>query len=218
MSYQPIEEIPPEVRVRSARLEPFISNCYRPALVQLGHAFATGSPAVALVSEGRVGPNLVIESFLESLEDKVTVARILGPCDSAKSCMRQIIEGIGFEPKDMALDDLEMILEMFLVYQKKKKRRTVICIEEAHTKEPWVLEKMQRLTEREAKENFGLMIIRSEKPAGNSDMNDSLLASIGSDGMKSIYLSPFTLAETRDFVRQRVESPDADGFRGITWP
>lgn len=213
MSYQPIDGYTPEIRVRSARLEPFINNCYRPARDELGRAYAARTPGVTLVSEGRVGPNLVIEKFLEQLDDDVTVAHISSTCTDATTCMREIIEGIGFESAKMNLSELEGVLEMFLGFQRGKKNRTIICYEKSQSNDQWVQDRLQHLIETEANEKYGLMIIRSEPPSGNADFPESVIESVGGGNTTRIFLSPFTLSETREFVRRRVESPDAEGFR-----
>ena len=123
MSQHPYADFPPDIRVKSSRLQPFISACYRPALQQLGQAYAERRPGAVLVGAGQVGPRMVVDEFLEKLDEDVTVVRVKGPCPDATTCMRQIVNEVGFEPARMGLGDLESVLEMFLVYQRTKKQR-----------------------------------------------------------------------------------------------
>jgi type II secretory pathway predicted ATPase ExeA len=202
-----------EVRVKSTRLAPFISHCYRPALQRLGQAFVAMRPAAVLVSEGRIAPSLLIDNFVGKLNDEVTVVRVPGPIADATACMRHIITGIGFESARMSLGELEGVLEMFLVFQRKKKQRTIICFENSHTSDWWVLDKIQRLIELEAREKYGLMIIQTDLPNGNSGFAETAGDTAAPQFPLRIVLSPFSPAETREFIRQRVESPDANEFR-----
>lgn len=203
----------PDVWVRSAQLVPFISNCYNSAMQQLGQAYATGNPAAILISEGTVGPELVIDSFADKLDEDATVVRVQGPFTDATTCMRQIVKGIGFAPNRMGLQDLERVLDMFLVFQRSKKLRTIICFENLQSSDWWVLDKIRRLIELEASEKFGLMIIQSDVPGSYSDPDRAILDTVNPAHARRIVLSPFTLAETRDFVRRRVETTDAGTFQ-----
>ncbi len=213
MTNQPYGKAAPHVKVKSSRLEPLINTCYRPALEQLGQAYARRCPAAILISDGRVGPSLVIDSFLAGLAEDVTVTRIPGPFSDATACMRQIVQDVGIEPRQMTLGDLESVLEMFLVYQRNKKQRTIICCENSQSSDWWVLDKIRRLIELEAQEKYGLMVIQSGSPNGNSELDEPILNMNGQHGIQRIVLSPFSLSETRDFVRRRVEAPDTDQIR-----
>ena len=213
MSYQPISGHLPDPWIKSARLEPFISNCYRPALDRLGRAYAERKPAIVLVSRGMIGPKLVIDGFVERLDKDVTVVRITDECTDAISCMQQIVRGIGFDPLKMNLDTLEEVLEMFLVFQRSKKLRTVLCFENPNATDWWIFDKIRRLVELETQEKFGLTIVQSEFPTTGEADDDPRLNDIDPQLVERIVLSPFTLAETRKFVRQKLQHQDSEHFQ-----
>lgn len=194
------------IHVTRSRLQPFISNCYRPALRALVQVFQSSGPAAVLISEGRFAPKLIIDQFIDTLNDDVIVVRIRGPYTDATSCMQHIVTGIGLPPKDLNLSELESVLEMFLGYQRGKQLRTVICFENLEAGDWWVRDQIQRLVDLEANEKFGLMIVQADLPDPGSGIDGPLTGPIGQRGVQRIVLSPFTLAETRNFVRQRVES------------
>jgi type II secretory pathway predicted ATPase ExeA len=209
LSQHPYTEFPPDIRVKSTHLQPFISTCYKPALQQLGQAYTDRRPAAILVGDGQVGPRLVVESFLRTLDDDVTVVRIEGPCPDASTCMRQIVSDVGFEPEKMSLGDLESVVEMFLVYQRSKKRRTVISFENSDASDWWVRDKIRQLIELEAQEKFGLLVVQSGIANQDQDLDDPLIDLNGSGDILRITLSPLRLSETRDFVRKYVEGRGA---------
>lgn len=210
MSDQSLVDTHPDIRVEHAHLVPFISNCYRSSLQKLTQSYRDGKPAAILVSEGRFGPSHVIDNFLTGMDDDVTVARVTGSCNNSTAVMREIVSAIGFEPNDMSLTDLENVLEMFLGYQRTHKLRTVICVEDADVHGWWVLDKVRRLVEKEAEQKFGLLVILSGPPSMISILNEPILDTITEQAGERIVLAPFTLSETRDFVRQRVETNGDD--------
>ena len=208
MTDQSLVDTHSDIRVEHAHLVPFVSNCYRSSLQKLTQSYRDERPAAILVSEGRFGPSHVIDNFLTGIDADVTVARVTGACSNSTAVMREIVSAIGFEPKDMSLTDLENVLEMFLGYQRTHKLRTVICVEDSDVHGWWVLDKVRRLVEKEAEEKFGLMVILSGPPSMISTLNEPILDTITEQAGERIVLAPFTLSETRDFVRQRVETND----------
>lgn len=206
MTNQSLADTYTDIRVENASLTPFISNCYRSALQQLRRSFLESRPDAILVSEGRIGPSHVIDDFLTLVGKNVTVAKVPASCSDSASCMRSVVRSIGFEPNEMSLDDLESVLEMFLQYQRTHNLRTIICLEDSHLHGLWVLDKMRRLIELEAKEKFGLMVIISGPPSMISVLNEPILDVITEQAGDRIVFPPFTLSETRAFVRHCVET------------
>lgn len=192
-----------DIRVEHAHLIPFISNCYRAALQQLTQSYRDCRPAAILISEGRFGPGHVVDNFLTGIDESVAVARINGSASDSTSFMQDIVRSIGFQSSDMSITDLENVLDMFLRYQKNHKLRTVICIEDTDIHGWWVLDKIRRLVDLETRERLGLMIILSGPASMISVFKEPGLNIITEQAGKRIVLAPFTLAETREFLRQR---------------
>jgi len=197
------------VELSKGRLLSFVGNCYRSALQKLNDAYRAKRPAAILVSKGRWGPSHVIDSFQNGIDDDALVARIERSCADATSFMQEVIASIGFDPTGMGLADLEKVLELFLQHQRKNRRRTIIAIQYSDIHGWWVLDTARRLIEREAAEKFGLMIILSGPPDVITALNDPILDVINTQAGERIVLTPFSLIETRDFVRQRVAATSA---------
>ena len=191
--------------VKRNPIPPFITDCHRNAVDSLGRAFARARPLAILIGEGKSGAAFVISKFLNSLGHNIAVARITEPCLIAIDVMRKIVRAIGFDPKNLNVTDLEQVLKMFLSFQRTHKRRTIICIEEAQDNGPWLLDRIRDLVELENEGEFGLMVILSGSPRLNDLLRESPLNAICAKGAKRIVLAPFTLAETKDYIRRRVE-------------
>ena len=116
----------------------FLTDCYRVAIERLQCSFAERRSVAIVIGEGRLAASFVISRFQATLDDEVAVARITGPCADAGDLMRQIVKAVGFDPKDMGVDDLQSILRMFLSFQKSHGRRTIVCMEQIQDSEWWV--------------------------------------------------------------------------------
>lgn len=190
----------------SALSPPFMTQCHRIALNRLGGAFADAKPVVMLTGEGTLGASQVVGGFLRSLDEDVEIVRIRDQCDDAIGFMRAVVGAIELKPKDLSLGDLENIFTMFLSYQRTHSRRTIIWVAETEKNGWWVLDKIRRLVELERKRKYGLMIILSGQTSLAELLYESPMDAIAEDVGQRITLAPFTVAETRAFIRQRVHS------------
>lgn len=184
----------------------FLTDRHRHAVDQLNSAFAACNPLAVLIGEGRSASGFVVSSFLSTLPADVAVARIDEPCANATECMGKLIDAVGFEPKDMCLEDLEGIFTMFLSFQKSHGRRTVLCVEQAQEQDLWVLDKLSSLVEQEAEGRFGLLVVISGQSGLKELLHSGPLTVISSLAGKRIILPPFTIAESKKFIRQRLDT------------
>lgn len=198
------QEAPVFAEARDAEA-PFITDCHRNAVDSLASAYTNGRPLAVLIGDGRCGAAFVVNRFVAGIKDDLAFVRISEPSSTAVGMMRQIVSGIGFDPKAMSLTDLEQIFKMFLVFQLTHNRRTIICIEKTQDNGQWVLDRIRRLVEMEEKGKFGLMVIISGNRALQELLSEPPLNAIGSSGAKRITLAPFTPAETKEYIRRRVE-------------
>jgi type II secretory pathway predicted ATPase ExeA len=174
-------------------------------------SFVDRQPVGIVVSDGRFAPGHVVGRFLELIADDADVCTVTGKCSNATAFMREIIEDVGFSAEDLSLNDLEGVLELFLQHQRRKKRRTVIVVQEFHAHGWWVLDKIRRLIELEADEKNGLMLVLTGPPSATALLNEPILDVIASHAGDRVVLEPFSLSETRDFVRRHVASTDVTG-------
>ncbi len=208
----PEAPVPPVAR---DPLPSFITDCHRDAIDSLGAAFAQSRPLAIMIGEGRSAAAFVISRFIASIKDEIALARITEPCSNAIEVMREIVDAIGFDPKDMSLTDLEQVLKMFLIFQQRHNRRTIICLEETQDSGKWVLDRFRQLVEMEKKDKFGLMVILSGRPSLNDLLKEAPLNALSAVGAKRIVLAPFTLAETNEYIRRRVEGAGAREVDGV---
>jgi len=183
-----------------------LTDRHAAAINQLEAAYRDEHPIAILIGEGKLESNHVIGGFLARLAGDATVVRLNEPHRDALEGMQEINRALGFEPKDLSLSDLRNILTMFLEFQRKHRKRTVLCVEQADEQALWLLDNLGRLVESEESDHYGLMIVMSGGPRLDDVLRESSLKMMRGKAGRPIRLEPFSLVETREFVRQRTES------------
>lgn len=183
----------------------FSTPAYRDAIERLTNSFEEARPVAIAIGEGRLASSFVVSRFLAGLDEETAVARITGPCANAAALMRNIVRSVGFDPKDMSVSDLQSVLRMFLSFQKGHRRRTVICMEQIQDSEWWVLDRIRHLVDLEVRGNFGLMLVLTGQPALQELLHTRPLNSVCLHAGPRITLPPFTVEETTEYIRRRIE-------------
>ncbi len=183
----------------------FLTDSYRNAIGRLNCSFQECHPVAVVIGEGRSASRVVIERFLAGLDEEIAIARITAPCADGGDLMRQIVEAVGFESKDMGVTDLQSVLSMFLSFQKGHARRTIICLEQIQDSDWWVLDKIRDLVDLEEQGKFGLMLLLTGQPSLKKLLHTRPLNAVSLHAGQRISLNPFTITETTEYIRRRVE-------------
>ena len=189
--------------------QPFITGRSRQALEHLVSAFEEARPVAILNSGWAAGSRQVINSFLSQLPKSVAVAQVTGSSASEAAGMRNLIRSIGFDPKELPLTELQLIFKNFLTFQRKRRRRTVLVMEDSGVNGEWVCNYLGRLVELETREKFGLTVVLVRQTRFDEYVDEPLLDPISYKVGKHISLTPFTPLETREFVRWRIQARES---------
>ena len=209
MSRQPQLAKQTDLNVTKDAAAEFLEHCYQRPIERLRRSFAGNRPLAILLGEGNSAASFVVARFVADVEEDTSVIRVPEPCRDATDLMRRIIAAAGFEPKDMGLADLESIFTMFLAFQKSHNHRTIVCLERLHECEWWVLDKIRKLVDLEVEGQYGMMVVISGQPPLRELLNTRPLSSLMSLAGHRINLAPFSLAETTECIRCRVEAADS---------
>lgn len=206
MSHQPLAQAATSLPELQETFQPVTACSYRSALQCLYRAYTSRQSLALLIGEGNCGARYLLDHFFAGIDKDATAVRLSEPCADELSAMRAIIRGIGFDPTDLSLADLESVLSLFLSFQANHGFRTVLCIEQTQDCGVWVLDIVQRLLDADAVTNRGLLVLLSGLPATDDLLKESLLDAVVTGSGQRTVLAPFTLAETREYLRWRVES------------
>jgi type II secretory pathway predicted ATPase ExeA len=205
MSHQQQGQGAPDSNGSRASHPPVITDRYRSAVKDLGGAYLNRRPLVVVVGDGKSGAAFVVNKFLAGIRGTVSVARITEHDSEPLDMMRGLMEAIGVDPKTLSLSELEQVFDMFLAFQKSHNRRTIICIEECQDIGRWLLDRVCHMVSLEEKGKFGLTVVLSGWPGLQDMLGKAPLNAISAQSSERITLAPFTLPETKEYIRRRVK-------------
>ncbi len=206
MSHQTASHSEPTSWVDAEPSRPSLQARHSSTLERLRLAFERREPLAVLTSDSRSDISEVIGQFVEGLDEAADTVLIREPCIDTIANMREIVDGIGFKPKDMNQSDLENILAMFLSFQKRNGRRTVIAYEETQENGWWVLDNIRRIVDLELSQNSGLMIVLGGSSSVLELFEKQPLNALDALARTRIKVAPLSEAETREYVRQQIEN------------
>ena len=198
--------IEPDVTDEPTSSSVFLTDSYRIALDRLNASFSDKRPLAVLIGEGRSASCLVLQTFLQSLDEEVAIARVMQPCSDVTEFMQQLVSAVGFKSADMDVVDLDSVFKMFLSFQKAHHLRTIVCLDEIQDCECWVLDKIRTLVELEKEDRFGLTVIISGQPSLKELLRNRPLSAISTHAEQPISLAPLMLSDTTEYIRRRVEA------------
>lgn len=204
MSHEQLSAAVTDLDIGQDPASTFLTDRHRHAIESLSNAYSSERALAVMLSDSHLASSFVIQTFLSGLPEDVAVAHFGKPCCSATEFMGKVIDSVGFQPKDMSLEDLEGIFAMFLSFQKSHGRRTVLCIERTQDNDMWVLDKIRSLVEREADRYSGLFVLVAGQDELKELLHSGPLSVVSEVAGKRIVLPPFTLSETRTYIRQRL--------------
>ena len=185
------------------------------ALERLLRALQDHQPVVVLVGEGSIVARCVIDAFAAAIHETADVVRLPGSSLNPERCMDSIVRGVGFDPDGLAMDDLRQIVKMFLDYQKKHRRHTVLCIEDAHEADSWTLDLLNELVESELENRYGLMVLFAGERELHGKLAQSELDIFARSMHPCIDVAPLDLEETRRYLQKRLRDEGYELISGV---
>jgi len=197
-----------ETPVSDAPRFPVLGRLCRSSLKRLERAYTEGAPAAMLVSHSRFAPGYVVDRFLAGIETQARVIRIEHSFDDPTAFMQELVHCVGFDGEGLRLQDFQNVLGLFLRHQKMRRQRTLLVIRDIDAHGKQVLARIRELIEMEASHQFGLMMVLTGPANDMLEPMDPIVEAISAQAGERILLTPFSLPETREFVRERYERPE----------
>ncbi len=173
----------------------------------LARCLATRQPLAVVTDPGGTMSALVVRRFIKSLDDGVNIICVArDKRENVLAAMQQIIRGIGFDPGELTLADLESVLLLFLQHQRTKELRTVICFEHVSDEEPWLLYYLSRLLTIETDNEFGLLVVVAGETAVGEQLRWTTMDGDRIQSSEHFDLSPLAEIETLELLRHEIEA------------
>ena len=116
------------------------------------------------------------------------------------------MQPISVDPEKRSFADLENVFSRFVAFQDKRKRRSIVVMEENAANRRWIYKRIQQILDLDKTGKSGMSIIL-KRCSGYNELADEpgLPERILAKGTR-ILLTPFRTADTRQFVRWRIDA------------
>lgn len=193
-----------------------MSERHREALALLLYGVQGGGGFVLLTGEIGAGKTTVCRCFLEQIPENCRVAYIFNPKLTVGDLLKTIChefelevrhEGIG----PATIKDYLDPLNEYLLRSHAAGQRNVLIVDEAQNLTPYVLEQLRLLTNLETNERKLLQIVLIGQPELRTVLAQPELEQLAQRVIARFHLDALSAAETRQYVRHRME---VAGLRG----
>jgi general secretion pathway protein A len=189
----------------------YLSQRHQDALAHLMYGITGGGGFVQLTGEVGTGKTLMIRAMLLRLPETVDVALVLYPFLSVREFMVALCDDLRI--KRPAEDSLKMLIDtlnVFLLENHAKGRRTVLIVDEAHRLNREVLEQIRLLTNLETTKEKLLQIILVGQPELNTLLARPDMRQLAQRVTARYNLQALLPAETRAYVVHRCQVAGAE--------
>lgn len=184
----------------------FMSDQHREALAHLLYGIQNGG-FVMLTGEVGTGKTTIIRCLLEQLPPNTDIAIILNPTASAPELLCTVCEelGVSYIHDELSVKNLTDALNVFLLLNHRKGRKTVLLIDEAQLLKVPVLEQIRLLTNLETTTEKLLQIMLVGQPELKKLLARPVLRQLSQRITARFHLEPLTLAETKAYIHHRLK-------------
>jgi general secretion pathway protein A len=185
----------------------YMSTRHREALAHLVYGMGEGGGFVQLTGEIGTGKTTLSRCLLEQLPSQVDVALILNPRLTSAELLAAVCDELRAEypAGTTSVKLLVDALYRYLLTAHERGRRTVLVIDEAQNLDPDVLEQVRLLTNLETPTQKLLQIILIGQPELITLLERPDLRQLAQRITARYHLQPFSEAETRAYIRHRLE-------------
>ncbi len=190
----------------------FLSQKHREAINHLLFGLLQRKGFIQLTGEVGTGKTTICRLLLQELPRTFHTALILNPCLSETQLLRSILEEFGVKPPRR--DDRVALLRTlndFLLEQLSTGHDVVLIIDEAQDMTFELLEQVRLLSNLETDQRKLLQIVLIGQPELRRKLEDPRVRQLRQRITVRYHLRPLTLAETRQYVRQRLHTAGGNG-------
>jgi general secretion pathway protein A len=188
----------------------YLSQRHQEALAHLMYGITGGGGFVQLTGEVGTGKTMMARTLLDRLPDNVDVALVLYPFLSVREFMISILDDLHIQhAADGSLKALIDTLNVFLLENHARGRRTVLIVDEAHKLNHELLEQIRLLTNLETTKEKLLQIILVGQPELARMLAHPNMRQLAQRVSARYNLKALKLRETGEYVLHRLRVASA---------
>lgn len=182
----------------------FLSKSHEEAIAHLRYAISHGDGFVEISGEVGTGKTTLCRAFLDELDDTTEVAYIFNPQLDAVELLKAVNDEFGISSGHDTIKELIDTLNTFLIEKKAAGKSAILLIDEAQNLDKSVLEQIRLLSNLETNTGKLLQIILVGQPELQKLLDSYDLRQLRQRITLSWYLTPMSPAETREYIRHRI--------------
>jgi general secretion pathway protein A len=184
----------------------FMSKVHKKALTYLKYGITSDSGGFILVTgEVGTGKTTLIRSIMEGLKKDIIFSRINNTHLTSDLLISMINEDFGLDVNNKTKTQMLRDLTDFLIEQYRKKRKSVLIIDEAQNLAPDLLEEIRLISNLETSKSKLLLIILVGQPELRKVLSQPELRSFRQRINVSCHICPLTMIETEEYIFHRLE-------------
>jgi general secretion pathway protein A len=185
----------------------FMSERHTEALAHLIYGVKEGGGFIQLTGEVGTGKTTLVRTLLQQLPDTADVALVLNPQLSSVEFLAAICEELHV-PLPSARDSIKALtdaLNLFLLQNHSRGRRTILIVDEAQNLDRDVLEQVRLLTNLETAKQKLLQIILIGQPELREMLAGNDLRQLAQRITGRYHLEPLSREETAAYLEHRIK-------------
>lgn len=184
----------------------YLSKNHKESFAHLLYGINNHYGFIELIGEVGTGKTTVLRTLLGQLEDEhYRSALIFNPCLSGVELLRSINQEFGIKSDGEYTNDLLAELNRFLLEENSRGITVLLVIDEAQNLRPDVLEQLRLISNLETENDKLIQIILAGQPELEELLARPELRQLNQRIAVRYRLKPMSLAETRAYIRRRME-------------
>lgn len=195
----------------------FLSKNHKEAFAHLLYGINNHYGFIALTGEVGTGKTTILRTLLGQLQDELyRTALIFSPCLTSIELLRCINSEFGIDATSEYANELLAELNRFLLAETAAGRTVVLVIDESQNLQPEVLEHIRLISNLETENDKLIQIILAGQPELDALLDRPDLRQLNQRIAVRYKLQSMSLAETRSYIRQRMEVAGETGGVSFT--
>ena len=191
----------------------YMSARHTEALAHLVYGITESGGFIQLTGEVGTGKTTLIRGLLQQLPENADIALVLNPQLSRSEFLAVILEELGIPPVENSesIKELHSAINIYLLQNHSRGRRTVLIVDEAQNLAIDVLEQIRLLTNLETAKTKLLQITLIGQPELRQVLSRNDLRQLAQRITGRYHLEPLSKKDTSEYIQHRIAVAGGNG-------